>query len=220
MSEVASRLYSSAAAAEDAASALRRAGYTPSELTVLSLPEGDGAHDAVLAGARKAGVFKARAAELADGVAKGATAVVCHARPTEAMMVRAMLDERGPLDPGDTSGRSVSSDLDSGLFSNLFGLPLLGGRGDFFSNLFGLSAISRNFRSKTGLMGQTGAYKPIIPMPTLSGGAGGYKAVIPMPTLSGGSGGYKPAIPMPTLSGGNGGYKAVIPLPTLSGKGD
>jgi len=222
MSEVASRLYSSAAAAEDAANALRRAGYRPNELAVLSRPDGDeaGARDAVLAHARSAGVFKSRAAELADGVAKGATAVVCHPRFGESYTVRDILDAREPLDPGNTSGRSTSSAVDAAPLSDLLGLPVLGGRGDFFSNLFGLSAVSRNSRSKTQLMGQTRPYKPIIPMPTLSGGRGGYKPVIPMPTLSGGSGSYKPVIPLPTLSGGKGGYKPVIPLPTLTGKGD
>lgn len=198
MSEVASRLYSSAEAAEAAANTLRRMGYQPSELAVIGSEAG--AHDAVVAAARSAGAFKARAAELADGVAKGATAVVCRTRPTEAISVRAALNASGPLDPGDTSGRSTSSELESSLFSNIFGIPMLGGRGDFFSNLFGLSAVSRSSRSKTNLMGQTGPYKPIIPMATLSGGRGGYKPVIPMPTLSGGRGGYKAVIPMSLLS--------------------
>ncbi len=202
MSEVASRLYSSAAAAEDAANALQRAGYRPHELAVISQPEGDaaGAHGAVVAAARAAGVFKGRAAELADGVAKGATAVVCRTRPTEAITVRSMLDARGPLDPGNTSGRSTSSDVDAAPLSELLGLPVLGGRGDFFSNLFGLSAVSRNQRSKTNLVGHTGPYKAVIPMPTLSGGNGGYRASIPMPLLSGGRGGYQPVIPLPTLT--------------------
>jgi hypothetical protein len=222
MSEVASRLYSSAAAAEDAANALRKVGYRPNELAVLSRPDGDegGAHDAVLAQARGAGVFKSRAAELADGVVKGATAVICRPRFGESYAVHDMLDAREPLDPGNTSGRSTASSVDAAPLSELLGLPVLGGRGDFFSNLFGLSAVSRNSRSKTKLMGQTGPYKPIIPLPTLSGGRGAYKPVIPMPTLSGGSGSYKPVIPLPTLSGGRGAYKPIVPMPLLTGKSD
>jgi hypothetical protein len=202
MSEVASRLYSSAAAAQGAADELRSAGYRASEFTVLTRPAGNdaAARDAVFAAARDAGVFKGRATSLADGVVKGATAVVCRVRYWDGRVTRAILDAHGPLDAGDTSGSVTSSAAEAAPISDLLGLRVLGGRGDFLSNLFGLSALSRNQRGKAALSGQTGPYKPTIPMPMLSGTRGGYKPVIPMPTLSSRRGGYKPVIPMPTLS--------------------
>lgn len=223
MTEVASRLYSSAAAAEDAANALRRAGYRAHELTILSKPDGSGAaaRDALVAAAKAAGVFKARAGVLADGVLKGATAVVCRARFTNGAMVSDMLDARGPIDPGTPSGSVTASDTEAAPLSDILGLRVLGGRGDFFSRLFGLPTLSRSKRASAKLMGQTGPYKPIIPMPLLSGTAGGYRPSIPMPLLAAGRGGYKPMIPMPTLSGSDrGSYRPVIPVPTLTSASD
>ena len=233
MSEVASRLYTSAAAAEDAANALRKAGYQASEMAVLSRPDGDdaAAHAAVVAAARKAGVFKARAATLADGVVKGGTAVVCTARFAQTKLVRGILDARGPVDSGDTSASTTSSDAEAAPLSDMLGLRGLGGRGDLLSSLLGLPTLSKQQRSSANLIGQTGPYKPTIPMPLLSkqqrsstnlvGQAGPYKPTIPMPLLSGSKGSYKPVIPLPTLSGtGRGGYSPVIPLPLLTRKGN
>jgi hypothetical protein len=222
MSEVASRLYSSADAAESAASALRKAGYQPGEMTVISPPKGKdaAARDAVVAAALAAGVFKRRAGELADGVVNGATAVICQARFAQTTMVRGILDARGPLDASDTSASTTSAQAESAVFSDMLGIPVLGGRGDLLSRLFGLPTLSRQQRGSASLIGESGPYKPVIPMPTLSGadGPGGYKPSIPMPLLSGGGGGYRPVIPMPTLSKSDqGGYRPVIPLPLLTG---
>jgi hypothetical protein len=221
MSEVASRLYANTASAQAAADALREAGYRAHELTILSPPSGKdtAARDSVYASARAAGVFKSRAATLADGVMNGRTAVVCRARFWDGVLTREILDDFNPVDKGDTSGSTSSSEAEAAPLSDMLGLRVLGGRGDFFSNLFGLPTLARSQRGKAGLAGSSGPYKPVIPMPTLSNSRGGYKPVIPMPMLSNSRGSYKPVIPMPTLSTSRGGYKPVIPMRMLTHSG-
>lgn len=213
MPQTISRLFASSAAADDAARRLRNLRIRASDIHVIEAPKGAAAEPSaadlgtLAAAIAGRGVERSHARDLAHRVWKGAVLVSAVAPFGSGTQVIAAMDAAGPIDTGYRSPAEYyqpDEDMAAPL-SEILGLPVLGGRGDWLSSLFGLPALSKSTPTGAGLLiteGQ-GGYRPVLGG-GVSGGGSPYRAVIPMPVLSGAAAGTsnRGFLGLPLLSGG------------------
>jgi hypothetical protein len=208
MATMVNRLYDSLEKAEAVARALVDNGALASDVIVTRTADA-----AALA---RLGISARRAPAFLDAMSKGAVLVTGVAPMGSAVDFIDIMREAGPLQVGGLDdGEERSAYSPGAIFSEVIGIPPLGGSGDLFSRWIGWPTLSSPGPMMVQDLGSGGApYKPVIPMEMLSGGGAPYKPLLGNPLISGGS--YKPVIPMPTLSGGGAPYKGFLGLPLLS----
>jgi hypothetical protein len=210
MATMVNRLYDSLARAEAVAKALVDEGALESDVIVTR------SADAAALG--RLGISARRAPAFLDAMANGAVLVTGIAPMGSAVDFIDIMRAGGPLQVGGQDEAEAGSAYSPGaIFSEVIGIPPLGGAGDLFSRWIGWPTLSTPGPMMVQDLSKSNApYKPVIPMDMLSGGGAPYKPLMGTPlTSSGGS--YKPLLPFPTLTDSRAPYKGFLGLPLLSG---
>ena len=227
MSQIIARLYATSAAAERAAASLPAQNVPARDIHVMSADSPGGIETAaaertaLINRIARLGVARDEARRLAPEVERGATLVVAAAPFGHAIGVIRALEAEGPIPTARSANEYYRADEDlAAPLSELAGLPVLGGRGDWLSSLFGLPTLTGGQPTGSGLLIQEGreGYKPVLGSP-LSGGSSPYRPTIPGPLLSGGPAGTsnRGFLGLPLLSGGRatGSNTGFLGLPLL-----
>jgi hypothetical protein len=210
MATMVNRLYDSLAKAEAVAKALVEGGALSTDVMVTT------AADTAALG--RLGVSARRAPAFLDAMAKGAVLVTGVAPMGSAVDFIDIMRAAGPLQVGGIDeGEAGSAYSPGAVFSEVLGIPPLGGAGDLFSRWIGWPTLSTPGPMMVQDLGSGSApYKPVIPMEMLSGSGAPYKPLLGSPLTSSG-GTYKPLIPFPALTDSRAPYKGFLGLPLLAG---